>query len=144
MRFTVEEQGMDNDNEQQSADLPANLIVELKRADRSVALITSRVDLQISQMAQAQFSTRGQPVWRSRPVWAAIAASVLIMVFVVESQLTFEVAKPIYADIDGSGRIDIADVLALARTRDSGESSQAEIDAFASQVVSLRPSGDAS
>ena len=136
---------MDNDKEQQFEDLPANLVAALKRTDQPVALITSKVDRQISQMARAQFSRRRQPVWRSRPAWAAIAATVMITAIVFDSRPPFSGDKnPIYADIDGSGRIDIADVLALARTRDSGEISQAEIDAFARQIVSLRRVGDAS
>ena len=39
-----------------------------------------------------------------------------------------------YADVDNSGRVDIADVLALAR---AGAASPAELDAFARRVVSL-------
>ena len=39
-----------------------------------------------------------------------------------------------YADIDNSGRVDIADVLALAR---AGAASPGELDAFARRVVAL-------
>ena len=134
---------MASKNEQEFEDLPAPLIAEFKRAELSVSLITPRVDRQISELSKAQFSNRRQPIWRSRPGWAAIAATVLITLFVIESQLPPGLDQSaIYADIDNSGQVDIADVLALAR--DSGEISQAEIDAFATQIVSLSPVDDAS
>ena len=48
--------------------------------------------------------------------------------------------RSLYADVDGSGRIDIADVLALARA-DGPDVTQADLDAFAMRVVSLDTGG---
>ena len=50
----------------------------------------------------------------------------------------------VVADVDNSGRVDIADVLALARQRDPERLRQDELDAFALQVVSLANWEDAS
>ena len=131
---------------EQLEDLPRGLIDELKAADRELPIIASRVDREILSMAEAQFAER-QPQQRfARPTWAAAAAMVLIAVFVFSNRAPLvNESTDLYADVDGSGRIDIADVLAYARAaRASGEYSQAEIDAFAKQVVSLNPVGDAS
>ena len=131
--------------EEQFDDLPTELIGDLKAADQRLPLITARVDREILQMAQAQFDQRRAPVWRSRPAWAAVAATVLIAITVVSIRNTLiDEPAAVYADIDRSGRIDIADVLALARAAGSRQSTQAEIDALAMQIVSLNPVGDAS
>lgn len=127
---------MTHENEK-SEQLPNTLIDQLKSADQPGSLITSRVDREILKLAEAQFSSR-RSVWQRRPAWAAIAATVLIMFFVVQLREPTAVdGGLIYADVDHSGRIDIADVLAIARTRDRGEKTQAELDAFAMRIVSL-------
>jgi len=76
----------------------------------------------------------------------AVAASLLVAVFVFNAREPSSIRQEgLYSDIDGSGRVDIADVLAAARAAEaSGEFSQAEIDAFAKQIVSLNSVGDAS
>jgi hypothetical protein len=130
-----------------SEDLPQPLIEALKAADRPVPMITARVDREISEMARRHFSVRRQPAGVPRTAWAAmaaIAATVLIVAFVVQLQPPGPGQAALYADIDRSGRIDIADVLALARAQGPGERSQAELDAFASRIVSLKRAGDAS
>ena len=65
------------------------------------------------------------------------AASAALAVGLATSYLPDRDRGPIYADIDGSGRIDIADVLALAREGVA----QAELDAFARRVVALDRDG---
>ena len=129
--------------EEQFEDLPRSLIEELKSADQPMPMITARVDREISQMARAHFSMRRQPARLPRPAWAAIAATLLITVLVAHWQVPPEQGA-IYADIDRSGRIDIADVLALARSQESGERSQADLDAFALRIVSLKSHGESS
>jgi anti-sigma-K factor RskA len=135
---------MQQENEQFD-ELPQALIDELKAADQALPLITARVDREILQMAELQFAKRRSTAWRSRPAWAAIAATVLIALTVVSTREPL-VDNPtsVYADVDRSGRVDIADVLALARAAGSRQVTQAEIDAFAMQIVSLNPVGDAS
>jgi len=130
---------------EQFDDLPQSLIDELKSADQPVPMITARVDREISEMARVQFSGRLQPAWMTRSGWAAIAATVLVALFMAQTQLPpAHDQNAVYADIDQSGQIDIADVLALARTRKPGEVTQAQLDAFAMKIVSLKPAGDSS
>lgn len=131
--------------EEQFEDLPQSLIEGLKSADRPMPMITARVDREISQMARTHFSMRRQPARLPRPAWAAIAATLLITILVAHWQVPpGPEQSAIYADIDRSGRIDIADVLALARSQESGERSQADLDAFAFRVVSLKSHGESS
>lgn len=124
--------GANEHNEQ----LPGALVDELKRIDRAPEVITSRVDRSLAGMARAQFAPRRIPRWQPRSAWrAAAAACVLVVVLFTTNHLREQDDTSIYADIDGSGQIDIADVLALARTEDVV--SQADIDAFAYRLVAL-------
>mgnify|MGYP001815306162 CR=1 FL=1 len=136
---------MQQDNEQFD-DLPEDLANALKRADDDLPLITARVDREILRMAKAQFAERRPPARMAGPAWLAAAAALLVAVFLFNTREPSVVRQDgLYADVDGSGRVDIADVLATARAAEvSGEISQAEIDAFAKQIVSLNPVGDAS
>lgn len=141
----------DDPDFQEFDDLPQGLVDALQSADRRPAVITSRVDREITALAAGQFAGRGG-ARRSRPAlgglvgMVAMAASVLIAVAAVLS--VFRGAPDIegaevYADIDGSGRIDIADVLAVARDARSNGVPQAQIDAFAARIVKLDGGGDA-
>ncbi len=76
-------------------------------------------------------------MWHRPGAWAAAAASAVLAVGLTTSYLPDRDRGPIYADIDGSGQIDIADVLALAREGVP----QAELDAFARRVVALDRDG---
>lgn len=135
------ERPTDNGNEPQ---LPAALIEALKAEDQPAALITSRADRALEARAAAHFSARRSPAhWR--PAWyaaAAVAAVALLLVVPREQAMDDGIGGQdgLYADIDASGRIDIADVLAVAR---SGRVSQPDIDAFASRVVTLGQTGAA-
>ena len=126
------------DTDEQDEQLPSALIDELKRIDRAPAVITSRVDRSLSTMARAHFSSRQIRRWR-QPAWAAAAACVLFAALFTTSRLDDRGDTSIYADIDGSGEIDIADVLALARTQQGID--QDDLDAFAFRLVALRGNG---
>ncbi len=123
--------------------LPAALVERLKAADRPLPLVTARVDRALAEEARTRFARRGRP----QPRWLgaagiAAAASVLFAVLALQWPLPASKRDALYADVDGSGRIDIADVLALAR--EAGGHSQKELDAFAYRIVSLeRRPGDA-
>ncbi len=135
---------MEQENKQFD-DLPQSLIDELKARESSVPLITARADRQVVSAAKTHFSLRREPAWKSRPAWAAIAATILVAMLV--TQMGDPVApqqNSLYADIDRSGQIDIADVLALARAGDTKQFTQAELDTFAMRIVSLSSGGDAS
>ena len=123
--------------------LPDELVAELRKADKPGALITAKVDRSVLNLAREQFASRPEKRRRVAPAWYAVAATVLLAVLVLPISSRFgTVDDGPYADVDNSGQIDIADVLTLAR-RDS-EVSQAELDAFAMQVVSLADTGDTS
>ena len=122
-----------------SEDLPRSLIDALKSTERPLPLITARVDREVSAMARAQFA--GRRPRKLRPAWWAAAASLVVAVLVLQLQDPgAPVDGPVYADIDQSGRIDIADVLALARTSDADPQ---KLDAFAMRIVSLNAGSDA-
>lgn len=126
-------------------ELPAALIEDLKARDRGVTLLTARVDREIEAMAAAQFSARRTSRRMARPAWAALAASIIVAVLVLGPDTIDDASRRAApADLDGSGRIDIADVLYLARQRETGQASQDEIDAMAMQIVSLASWEDAS
>ena len=121
------------DRDESLEDLPAVWIDALRRVDRAPAVVTRTVDRALDDAAEAQFADRrARPAWRRPGGWAALAAS-LALVTVVAVRWDGADKAP-YADVDASGRIDIADVLALART---GNASPGELEAFAQRVVAL-------
>ncbi len=122
--------------------LPDSLIGELKTADKPDSLISAKVDRTIARLAREQFSPRAERRRLRAPVWYAAAASVALALFLLQIQLRPDSGSAgMYSDVDESGQIDIADVLALAR-RDDRTITQSELDAFAMHVVSLDESGD--
>ena len=124
------------DRDQSPEDLPQAVVDALKRADRAPTVITRSVDRAVVDAARTHFGAPSERrAWR-RGGWAALAASVaLITVLAVRwDALVARDDRTPYADIDNSGRVDIADVLALAR---AGAASPAELDAFARRVVAL-------
>lgn len=124
-------------NDDKFEELPDTLAEALKSADEALPLITARVDREVLKMARDQFAGRN-PARRRRPAWAAVAASVLVALFVVRlDQPTQQLNEPMRVARTG----DISDVLKLARERSGDPAAQAEIDALAMRVVSLSPAG---
>jgi hypothetical protein len=125
-------------------DLPGELVERLKAGEQRPPLLTAKVDREILSRAEGQFASR-RPAHRRPPVWAALAATVVLGLFIAQfwSQNTVDEGA-VYADVDQSGRIDIADVLAAARNGTSQNGAQANLDAFAMRVVSLDTDGDSS
>lgn len=133
--------------EEQYPELPKSLIEGLKALDRSAPMITARVDRRVSEMAAVHFSARREPTRMPHPLWSAVAATLLIAALIGYWRLDPAPEREradVYADIDGSGQIDIADVLALARSRDAGERSREQLDRFAARIVSLKTQGETS
>lgn len=123
------------DETHNDATLPDDLVSALRRADRPPATITSRVDHALAGLATDQFAERpGRR--RIDGAWYAAAASVLGVALILQLQPANEATDLLYTDVDGSGQIDIADVLALASAEDNPYS-EAELDAFAMRVVAL-------
>ena len=117
--------------------LPDELVAELKKADKPGSLITAKVDRSIANLAREQFESRPEKRRRVAPAWYAVAATVVLAVLVLPLTNRLGTSDDgLYADVDNSGQIDIADVLTLAR-RNTGEVSQAELDAFAMKIVTL-------
>ena len=126
----------------QSDRLPESLVAELKQADEPGPLITARVDRTVADLARRQFASRPDRRRRAAPMWLAAAATVVLAVFVLQTQYgPQQDVTELYTDVDDSGQIDIADVLVLARGN-KGTLTQAELDAFAMRVVSLADDGD--
>ena len=123
------------DTEQPGGNLPQPMIDELKRLDRAPDVITVRVDRAVAGMALDHFAGRRAPRWQRYGAWGAVAACAVLVVALTTGRHAIERESGIFSDIDGSGRIDIADVLALARSGDG--IAQADLDAFALRVVAL-------
>lgn len=124
--------------------LPDELVAKLKKADKPGALITAKADRSIANFAREQFESRPEKRRRVAPAWYAVAATVLLAVLVLPLTNRLGTSDDgLYADVDNSGQVDIADVLTLSR-RSNGEVTQAELDAFAMKVVSLADTGDTS
>ena len=125
---------------EQHEQLPGALVEALTRLDRAPEVITSRVDRSLAGMAHTQFAQRCVPRWQPQGAWrVAAAACVLVVVLFTTNHLWEQDDTSLYADIDGSGQIDIADVLALARAEDGVN--QADIDAFAYRLVAMDRDG---
>ena len=113
--------------------LPEALIDELSRRDQAPRMITSRADRNVAAAAHAHFGTTRTRRPQHVGAWLAAAACAVFAVGLTTNLLTGRDGASVYRDIDGSGQIDIADVLALAREG----APQAQIDAFAFRVVAL-------
>ena len=114
---------------------PQPLLDELKRLDRAPDVITARVDRAVAAAARDHFSARGFPRWRRHGAWGAVAACAVLAVALTVGRQALDRGSALYSDTDGSGRIDIADVLAVARSGSGVD--QADLDAFAWRVVAL-------
>ena len=124
---------------EQDEQLPEALIGALKRIDLAPEVITSRVDRALAGRARAQFAPRRMPRWQRQRAWGVAASCVLVVALFATKRLSEQGETSMYADIDGSGQIDIADVLALARTGQGVD--QAGLDAFAFHLVALDRDG---
>lgn len=129
-----------SDQNADSERLDEGLIRALRTADEAPAVITSGVDRALADMSRRHFASR-RPVWKRHGGWALAASVALVAVLAVQMiDPASDRGETLYADVNGSGRIDIADVFALARSEQPGVS-QADLDAFAMRVVSLDAGG---
>jgi hypothetical protein len=139
-----------NEAEQEN-DLPRRIAERLAAREGTVAVVTPHVDAAIARSAAEHFAGRpgrgrfAAPPRRLRHLprrWAvtAAAAAVLVALLVVRPVGELGRAPLVADDFDGSGRVDILDAFALARSRaaDPARISQADIDALATRIVSLR------
>ena len=133
-----------NDPTDDLEDLPQAIAARLKRAERSVSIVTPRVDRAVVDAARAHFASRRRAAPRRRlAALFAAAATILLAVLIVRPLDQLRVASSA-DDVDASGRVDILDAFALARSRAAGDASAAteeRIEMLAERVVSLSRSG---
>lgn len=126
--------------EPESIELPDDLIDEMRRMDRSVAVLTPVVDRHVTDAAAAHFRHRRPRLpnrLRSRAMAGTLAASLVVGALVVRVQTGIE-PGPLANDVDGSGVVDILDAFALARmNQDTTPSAQDRIDALVMDIVAL-------
>jgi hypothetical protein len=122
--------------------LPPAILERLRRLDRAQPIVDPRTDRAVLDAARAYFRTRPQRAARGRR-WAVplAAAATLLLAAILMRPLLVDTGVPARDDIDGSGRVDILDVLALARERvargDRAASTEARIDELAYRIVAL-------
>ena len=119
--------------------LPQTIVERLRRLDRSQPIVDPRTDRAVLDAAQAYFRTR--PARFARGRWAVpfAAAATLVLAAILVRPLVFDPA-PARDDVDGSGRVDILDVLALARMRAAGDTvgvTEARIEELAYRIVAI-------
>ena len=127
---------------EQPETLPPAIARRLRALDREQPIVDPRTDRAVLDAARSYFqarpvSSRPRRARWSLPLGAAAAvllAAVLMRPLMVESP---EAAD----DVDGSGRVDVLDVLALARMRAAGGDASgitaARIDELAYRIVAL-------
>jgi hypothetical protein len=122
-----------HDSEPQFEELPDALVARLQRADRSQPIVDPRTDRAVIDDGRRYFAARPRRARRPAIRWAlplaAAAAALLVAVLVLRP---FGVQRSA-DDVDGSGRVDILDAFALARSQADRES----VDALAERIVSL-------
>ena len=122
--------------------LPPAIARRLRALDREQPIVDPRTDRAVLDGARSYFQARPAASRPRRARWslplgaaaAALLAAVLMRPLMLESP---EAAD----DVDGSGRVDVLDVLALARMRAAGGDASgitdARIDELAYRIVAL-------
>ncbi|MDE0036951.1 MAG: hypothetical protein OXU77_05215 [Gammaproteobacteria bacterium] len=129
-----------SDQDANSEQLDERLIRALTVADQAPPVITAGVDRALADISTRHFASRRWG-WKRHGGWALAASVALVAVLAVQTiGPASDDAEVLYADVNGSGAIDIADVFALARADQPGVT-QADLDAFAMRVVSLDAGG---
>ena len=131
---------MDPDTEQ-SETLPPAIASRLRALDRAQPIVDPRTDRAVLEAASKYFAARPATVRARRPRWALPlgAAAAVLVAAVLMRPLVFD--APSADDVDGSGRVDVLDVLALARMRAAGGDASgitdARIEELAYRIVAL-------
>lgn len=138
----MDAQDKDAENAHSPEHLPADLIAALRAELPPLPDITAKADREVARLAAQAFADRAPTRFASRTALIGIAASLLLATTIVLTVINRPQPEALlFTDVDASGRIDIADVLALAQR--SPRISQADLDAFAASIVSLQGNGDA-
>jgi hypothetical protein len=121
-----------HDSEPQFEELPEAIVARLRRSDRSQPIVDPRTDRAIIDEGRRYFAAKPRRARRPAIRWAlplAAAAALLVAVLVLRPFGLQRSAD----DVDGSGRVDILDAFALARSQADRDS----VDALAARIVSL-------
>jgi hypothetical protein len=117
------------------------MISRLRALDRAEAIVDPRTDRAVLEAARTYFHGRPAAAHARRPRWAVPlgAAAAVLLAAVLMRPLVFQ--PPSADDVDGSGSIDVLDVLALARMRaaagDASGITEARIEELAYRIVAL-------
>jgi hypothetical protein len=142
--FSLKEQPMSEPNEPFSDEIPPRLAADLSRAVRRPVEIPASVDATILAGARKHAVVRRRfRYWRSSLAATAAAATILL------AWLLWPAASPpggqLAMDLDRSGRVDILDAYQLARQLPNGKDlngdgrvDQADVDAIAQSAVDLK------
>jgi hypothetical protein len=120
--------------------LPPAIASRLRRLDRAEPIFDPRTDRAVLEAARSYFAARPAAARARRTRWAVPlgAAAAVLLAAVLVRPLDFHTSAD---DIDGSGRVDVLDVLALARMRAAGGDASgitdARIEELAYRIVAL-------
>jgi hypothetical protein len=126
---------------EQPETLPPAIASRLRRLDRAEAILDPRTDGVVLEAARSYFAARPAAARARRSRWALPlgAAAAVLLAAVLVRPIVFH--TPSADDVDGSGRVDVLDVLALARMRAAGGDASgitdARIEELAYRIVSL-------
>ena len=126
---------------EQSETLPPAIARRLRALDREQPIVDPRTDRAVLEAANSYFAARPARVRARRSRWALPlgAAAAVLLAAVLMRPLVFN--APSADDVDGSGSVDVLDVLALARMRAAGGDASgvtdSRIDELAYRIVAL-------
>ncbi|HVJ29428.1 MAG TPA: hypothetical protein VNA66_03895 [Gammaproteobacteria bacterium] len=125
---------------EQPETLPSAIASRLRRLDHAEPIFDPRTDRAVVEAARSYFAGRPAAARARRPRWAVPlgAAAALLLAAVLVRPLFHSSSAD---DVDGSGRVDVLDVLALARMRSAGGAAsgitEARIEELAYRIVAL-------
>ncbi len=128
-------------NTEQRETLPPGIASRLRRLDHAQPIVDPRTDRAVLEAARSYFAARPATSRLRRARWAVPlgAAAAVLLVAVLMRPLVLD--APSTDDVDGSGRVDVLDVLALARMRAAGGEASgvtaSRIDELAYRIVAL-------
>ncbi|HEY3517143.1 MAG TPA: hypothetical protein VGL98_08855 [Gammaproteobacteria bacterium] len=126
---------------EQPETLPPAIASRLRRLERSEPIFDPRTDRAVLEAARSYFAGRPAAARTRPPRWAVPlgAAAAVLLAAVLVRPVIFH--TPSADDVDGSGRVDVLDVLALARMRAAGGDAsgitEARIEELAYRIVAL-------
>jgi hypothetical protein len=130
-----------NSTTEQHETLPPAIASRLRQLDRAQPIVDPRTDRAVLDGARSYFAARPATSVPRRARWMLPlgAAAAVLLTAVLVRPLVFE--GPSVDDVDGSGSVDVLDVLALARMRAAGGDASgitaARIDELAYRIVAI-------